>query len=205
MKLRATNNITNSQSKYIHNKSEFSMLHKNIAVGQSQIGGAGLFATRLIRSGERIWWENDLSHKLVDWSDIMKMPPREREEFIEHAWQFDETRWVADDPKSDTSLLMNHSCDPNAWFVSDTLMTARRDISPGEEVTYDYATSEAFSLFIECRCGSANCRGFVTHDDHLLEAFQAAYRGHVMSHIERKWRETKTLEKSRLKPVLRTV
>lgn len=34
------------------------------------------------------------------------------------------------------------SCDPNTWFVGDTKMTARRDIEPEEELTYDYATTD---------------------------------------------------------------
>ena len=65
-------------------------------------------------------------------------------------------------------MSKNHSCDPNTWFVSDIKMTARRDIQPNEEITYDYATSEtAFPvIFDPCLCKSQNCRGKVLGSDY---------------------------------------
>lgn len=64
----------------------------------------------------------------------------------------------------------NHSCDPSCLIAvhwpQDTgralsaTLVARRDIAPGEELTWDYAQTEAYSIAApECRCGSANCRG----------------------------------------------
>jgi hypothetical protein len=47
-----------------------------------------------------------------------------------------------EDFDADAAFVMNHSCDPNTWFVGDTKMTARRDIEPEEELTYDYATTD---------------------------------------------------------------
>lgn len=64
---------------------------------------------------------------------------------------------------------MNHSCDPNCemekWNVNGLwrmAVFAKRDILPGEEITYDYN----FSLFNtdqgqECKCGSQDCRGVI--------------------------------------------
>ena len=50
--------------------------------------------------------------------------------------------------------------DPNNQFI------VGRDIEPGEEITYDYATSETYYLkFKECRCDSPHCRKILSVDD----------------------------------------
>src|SRR5262249_32692782 len=83
------------------------------------------------------------------------------------------------------SNFMNHSCDPNAWFVDDETMTARRDIKAGEEVTYDYATSETRdSFYLECRCGSPLCRGVALGSDYWSRPELRERDGaHLMSHV----------------------
>jgi hypothetical protein len=37
----------------------------------------------------------------------------------------------------------NHSCDPNLWWVGPYELAARRNLSAGEELINDYATSTA--------------------------------------------------------------
>jgi len=50
-------------------------------------------------------------------------------------------------------------------------MIARRDIEPGEEVTFDYGTQESADFpwyedgCWECRCGTTRCRGRLRPDD----------------------------------------
>jgi hypothetical protein len=89
----------------------------------------------------------------------------------------------------DPSNCMNHSCDPTSWFVDEKahLMTACRDIQAGEEVTYDYATSETLNSFHakwDCRCGGKNCRGkIVTGKEAADEAFVERYWGHLAPHV----------------------
>jgi SET domain-containing protein len=67
---------------------------------------------------------------------------------------------------SDGSLLddcVNHSCEPNAGFRNGEItLQALRDISAGEEITWDYSTSIAETGWtLECRCESPNCRRIV--------------------------------------------
>lgn len=59
---------------------------------------------------------------------------------------------------------INHSCAPNCesevgrgriWIV------ARRDIAPGEELTYDYGFAYAEARNHPCRCGAAECAGYI--------------------------------------------
>ena len=53
---------------------------------------------------------------------------------------------------------MNHSCDPNVELdFSSWCVRARRDISTGEELTYEYG---AGLERLACECGSQNCKGF---------------------------------------------
>ena len=58
---------------------------------------------------------------------------------------------------------INHSCDPNTFFrctPERAEVYARRDIAKGEELTCDYGESQHEGT-LPCRCGAANCRGFI--------------------------------------------
>ncbi|HZU83097.1 MAG TPA: SET domain-containing protein-lysine N-methyltransferase [Polyangiaceae bacterium] len=71
----------------------------------------------------------------------------------------------------DTSVpggwLCNHSCSPNAAIYSsgEGRIRCTRPISPGDEVTIFYGwVSHNEPARDPCRCGSANCRGFINFD-----------------------------------------
>lgn len=90
----------------------------------------------------------------------------------------------------DVSNYMNHSCSPTCWFVEGGdeytgLMVAAREIYPGDEITFDYCTSEDCELSPDwaCQCGSANCRGRITPHDWQLPELQARYASHFLPHI----------------------
>lgn len=62
----------------------------------------------------------------------------------------------------------NHSCNPNCyvdkWVVGDKLkmgIFSKRQISPGEEITFDYNVDRYGSEAQPCYCGEANCIGFL--------------------------------------------
>ena len=59
--------------------------------------------------------------------------------------------------------FINHSCDPNT-FIRCTPARAEfyalRAIRKGEELTCDYGESQHEGR-LPCRCGAANCRGFI--------------------------------------------
>ena len=164
------------------------MLHTHIAVGVSRINGCGLLATAPIRAGA-ITWRHDPAALardgvIVTRAELARMSDSERTEFHTHAWQLGPNMWCAGSPDADPSLLMNHSCDPNTWFVSDAVMVARRDISADEEITYDYATSETEQLSVSCRCGAPLCREFIRDDDYALPELRERYAGHRLSYID---------------------
>ena len=59
--------------------------------------------------------------------------------------------------------FINHSCDPNTFMrctAERAEFYARRAIARGEELTVDYGQSHHDGR-LRCRCGAANCRGFI--------------------------------------------
>jgi hypothetical protein len=86
--------------------------------------------------------------------------------------------------------LVNHSCDPTALLAGADTLVARRDIHAGQEITYDYATSDAnpYAGFI-CRCGAVDCRGLVTEHDWRDRALQERYGAAFSPYLLRRIRE----------------
>lgn len=66
---------------------------------------------------------------------------------------------------------MNHSCAPTCLGPSADFEVAVRDISPGEELTDDYA---ALSLQVnesfDCHCRAWNCRRHISPADVVTQA-----------------------------------
>jgi SET domain-containing protein len=66
------------------------------------------------------------------------------------------------------SRFINHSCQPNChselkrgriWIV------AIKDIEPGEEITFDYGFAFRDRADNPCRCGSAQCVGYIVAEN----------------------------------------
>ena len=75
--------------------------------------------------------------------------------------------------------LVNHSCEPNAGMTirgTDVQLIAIQDISPGEQITFDYSTTMDEDDFeFDCRCGAKNCRGKIRDFKHLPPNLQKQY------------------------------
>lgn len=74
-------------------------------------------------------------------------------------------------------VYMNHSCDPNTE-VNTTTMTivARRDIAPGEPLTFFYPSTEwEMDRPFVCACGTDRCVGIVAGARHLPVAVLSRY------------------------------
>ena len=161
------------------------MLNPHIEVRGSAKHGRGLFATASIRAGAFIW-RHDADEKYYTQAEIDALTEPEQKNFYNYSYQVapDQFYGTPQGNAGDDADYMNHACDPNCWFEADGSMTARRDILPDEEITYDYATSEGRAEFaLVCRCKSPLCRGTIKGSDmktntHLRER----YFGHVMAH-----------------------
>lgn len=60
------------------------------------------------------------------------------------------------------AMFINHSCDPNcetSEVKGRVWITAIKNISAGDEITYDYCLYDGGEDEAACNCGSRNCRG----------------------------------------------
>lgn len=129
--------------------------------------GRGVFATQRIHMGQPIVSLCGTRYSSAD------LPP---ELF---ATQIGPDLWLASDGSSIDDLI-NHSCEPNAGFLTgETILFALRDIEPGEEITWDYSTSiDEPGWRLKCLCRSSRCRQVVLP-----------------------WRELSDAERDRLRPI----
>jgi len=174
----------------------------------------GLFVCNGLAKGEVVWAERKAAGAQVApfprsraW--IEALPPASKKAYCHFMYktgedeyqslaEFNETP-IEEYPSVrtiDISSYMNHSCSPTCWFVDGGdeftgLMVAARDLVPGDEITYDYCTSEDCELNAswECRCGSADCRGHITPQDWQRPELQAKYASHFLPHITAKTSE----------------
>ena len=68
--------------------------------------------------------------------------------------------------------LLRHSCDPNVFLdMSELWLWALKDIKTGDRLTMDYASTEDKLLRqFACRCGSLDCRNWITGYDEAPNA-----------------------------------
>lgn len=83
--------------------------------------------------------------------------------------------------------FVNHSCDPTTHLAGEITLIAARDLEAGEQITYDYATSDStpYDEF-ECDCGSDRCRVKVTGEDWMNPTVQHQYRGSFSPYLQRR-------------------
>jgi len=153
-------------------------LHPDVAVRRSTIEGYGLFAGSdmpegvvLMRLGGRLVSFSELS-VLMEQAIADPLQP-----YIDTITVYEDTHLLL--PTGSGAHFGNHSCDPNLWHIGPYDLSSRRDITAGEELTIDYATSSGLPGFVmECRCGSALCRGTITGDDWRRADLQQRYGSH---------------------------
>jgi len=83
-------------------------------------------------------------------------------------------------------IYTNHSCEPNIAVQGQIMFVAMRDIEPGEELTHDWATTDAGDYKMQCNCGAATCRGTITGKDWLKPELQKKYAGWFCWYLQRR-------------------
>jgi SET domain-containing protein len=137
-----------------------------IHVGPSSIEGKGVFAKRRIPRGTRII-EYTGARRTVE--SLVTVVASGVEPSV-YLIQLHEGMVIDGSIDGNDARFINHGCDPNCeiYLFDDRLYVyAMRDISPGEELTFDYALNTPPGLAVKkgkakdyaCRCGSPNCRG----------------------------------------------
>lgn len=101
--------------------------------------------------------------------------------------QIDEFLYMAGTPEPEPANFINHSCDPNCVLSGNVVLVALRDIAAGEELGYDYATSDGSDYDeFECTCGTALCRGKVSGHDWMLPELQLRHRGSFSPYLAKR-------------------
>ena len=144
----------------------------------SGIEGTGLFCTHDIDDGETVL---RLGGRLVDRSTLAALIAATigdpRAIYIDTVTIEEDAHLVL--PPATMVHYVNHSCNPNLWHVGPYEIASRRRIAAGEELTVDYGTNSGADGFVmECRCGTARCRGTITSDDWQLRELQLEYGPH---------------------------
>ncbi|NDJ85722.1 MAG: SET domain-containing protein [Chloroflexi bacterium] len=157
------------------------MLHEAIYLSdKGSIHGQGLF-TAIRLAPREVIWQRDPAMKTYKVAEVLGWSQKARDDFFWYAFQCDADTFIF---LEGIDRYMNHSCSANTWWLDDNTLIAARPIQAGEEVTYDYATTEISVPYqMMCHCGTVNCRGIVTERDCLDPAWQLRYGDHLPSFV----------------------
>ncbi|MSP51699.1 MAG: SET domain-containing protein [Alphaproteobacteria bacterium] len=158
-----------------------SYLSPKLAVSPCRDGkGLGVFAAEPIAKGEllAIW-----GGRVIDGSNLAKLPSMERR----YALQVGDDQFLTSLDHVDPPDYINHCCQPNSGVHGEDRLVAMRKIAVGEEVLFDYATTDSCSLLeFECGCRKRTCRGQVSSTDWMRSDVQARNRGHFSPYLQRR-------------------
>lgn len=143
-------------------------------------GDRGLFAIEPILKGEVL---TVMGGAILTGAELKQLPLVWRGKTIQIEEDLFQVSIRVDEPAD----FMNHSCDPNAGIRGQVTTVAMRDIAADEEVSFDYAMTDAsdFDTF-ECQCGAPECRGRVTGADWRRPELWRRYEGYLSTYIEAK-------------------
>src|ERR1700751_6028484 len=160
-----------------------SYLSPKTEIRESKIHGRGLFATADIAKDEIVAVKGG---HIVDGKTLReKIKPVLGPVEI----QIDDDLFIAPVTEEERQLSMlysNHSCDPNLGMRGEITFVAMRDIQAGEELTHDWAITDDDDYFIECNCGSPDCRKILTGKDWQRIDLQKDYAGYFSAYLARK-------------------
>ena len=128
-------------------------------VGTSCIAGKGLFAAQNIEKGTRII--QYIGARIPKEESLWRLA-----EGNAYIFYFNDRYDIDGKILRNTARYINHSCDPNCDVTLTTRtiwIVALRDIHDGEELTYNYGYEyepDSYQDF-PCRCGAAQCCGYI--------------------------------------------
>jgi len=138
--------------------------HSKVYVGDCP-NGKGVFAAVALAKGEIIF---TFAGRVISLEEVMAKGEQQSNPI-----QIDTQNYL--DVES-PGVFINHSCDPNAGIVNDSVLIALRDIPQGEEICFDYSTSMSENLWtMDCRCRTGKCRGMIKDFHYLPPELKADY------------------------------
>lgn len=173
----------------------------SLYIDKSRIADCGIFTSKLIKKDTILYncTNPDKYGRFLSFSDIDSLDEKNKNEYLRFAYQIDDDKWFGPNimkfsdefgksnnkSDNDLSIYWNHSCNPNTYFMSEFKIGALCDIQAGEELTYDYCTTDSFifpphyNIYFpyakQCKCGAINCRGTVSPMDWTIPILQEKY------------------------------
>jgi uncharacterized protein len=148
----------------------------------SSIEGRGLIAVSPIAQDEIVAIKGG---HIVDTETLNSLAERLRNSDVQitdgfHLVALDEAEYEP------VMLFINHSCEPNVGFSGNIVLTAMRDIGPGEELTTDYALFDDYDGAMQCQCQTPSCRGTIDGRDWQRAELQRKYGDYFSTYLLRR-------------------
>lgn len=158
---------------------EYNWLSPKAEMRSSSGKGSGSFAVEKINKGEIVASFGGFVVK----SKILNNYTQDR---VARSLQLNEDKYLLSGPKPEPGDMLNHSCEPNCGAKGTSSICAMTEIFPGEELTFDYAMTDA-SHYDEfnCACSKQNCRNKITGNDWKNIEIQKKYSGYFSSYIKK--------------------
>jgi hypothetical protein len=142
--------------------------------------GRGVFAVEPLRAGElvSVW-----GGRIVPRAEAEGLAPEIRRYVV----QVEEAQFLAPLEPLDAAELINHCCQPNCGLSGQIALVALRPIRPGEEITFDYGTTDSSEfLCFSVSCGKSPCRKHLRPDDWQRTDVQEVNRRHFSPYLQRR-------------------
>ena len=126
-----------------------------VRVGTSPIHGLGLFAVTALTQGTRIL--PYVGEKLAKEEGARRLAQKNA-----YIFALNDRYDIDGQTRANTARSINHSCRPNCAAITTTRtiwIVALRDITNGEELSYNYGYGAEDYAQYPCRCGAEPCCG----------------------------------------------
>ena len=176
-----------------------SYLTAKVKVFSSAINRKGVFAVSPIKKDEiiAVWGGYVITQK--EFSRLLKTDFKNIQDY---ATKIAEGFYLVSCKKGrlEEDDFFNHSCNPNAGMRGQIIIAAMRNIAAKEEITYDYAMTDAdFDYSFSCNCLAENCRKLITAGDWKNPYLQRKYKGYFSWYVQQKIQELKSSKRALIK------
>jgi len=159
-----------------------SWLSPKCRVAPSPLEGLGVFAAQPFAPGELVAVWGGVIYTAAEIASLGESFPH----FHTHPFEVAEGYFMGSTSLTaiDDAERFNHSCDPTVGVKGQVVVMTRRAVAAGEELTFDYNTTDVAPHPFPCRCGAKTCRGVIDGRAWESAAFRERNRGWLAWHLE---------------------